>query len=235
MNGQTVSQPTIASISSYIQQHDLFQPMFTVREHLLFHALLRMDSNLSRNERIDCIQRVIEKFNLAKCAETRIGDNKQLKGISGGEMKRLSFASEVLTNPSLMFCDEPTTGLDSFMAKSIVQVLKTMASEGRTVICTIHQPSSPVFQLFDSLLLMADGRFNLAKCAETRIGDNKQLKGISGGEMKRLSFASEVLTNPSLMFCDEPTTGLDSFMAKSIVQVLKTMASEGRTVICTIH
>jgi len=54
--------------------------------------------------------------------------------------------------------DEPTTGLDSFMAKSIVQVLKTMASEGRTVICTIHQPSSPVFQLFDSLLLMADGR-----------------------------------------------------------------------------
>jgi ABC-type sugar transport system ATPase subunit len=54
--------------------------------------------------------------------------------------------------------DEPTTGLDSFMAKSIVQVLKTMASEGRTVICTIHQPSSPVFELFDSLLLMADGR-----------------------------------------------------------------------------
>ncbi|CAG2172928.1 unnamed protein product, partial [Oppiella nova] len=134
MNGQTVSQQTIASISSYIQQHDLFQPMFTVREHLLF------------------------QFDLTKCAETRIGDNKQFKGISGGEMKRLSFASEVLTNPSLMFCDEPTTGLDSFMAKSIVQVLKTMASEGRTVVCTIHQPSSPVFELFDSLLLMADGR-----------------------------------------------------------------------------
>ncbi|CAG2182722.1 unnamed protein product [Oppiella nova] len=54
--------------------------------------------------------------------------------------------------------DEPTTGLDSFMAKSIVQVLKTMTSEGRTVVCTIHQPSSPVFELFDSLLLMADGR-----------------------------------------------------------------------------
>ncbi|CAG2167089.1 unnamed protein product [Oppiella nova] len=168
MNGQAVSQQTIASVSSYIQQHDLFQPLFTVREHLLF------------------------QFNLTKCAETRIGDNKQLKGISGGEMKRLSLASEVLTNPSLI--DEPTTGLDSFMAKSIVQVLKTMASEGRTVVCTIHQPSSLytgldlfmaksivqvlktmasegrtvvctihqpsslVFELFDSLLLMADGR-----------------------------------------------------------------------------
>ncbi|CAG2172592.1 unnamed protein product [Oppiella nova] len=132
VNGQAVSQQTIASISSYIQQHDLFQPMLTVREHLMF------------------------QFNLTKCAETRIGDKNHFKGISGGEMKRLSIASEVLTNPSLI--DEPTTGLDAFMAKSILQVLKTMASEGRTVICTIHQPSSQVFELFDSLLLMADGR-----------------------------------------------------------------------------
>lgn len=73
-------------------------------------------------------------------------------------MKRLSFASEVLTNPPLMFCDEPTSGLDSFMALNVVQVLKRLAQTGKTIICTIHQPSSEVFALFDKLLLMAEGR-----------------------------------------------------------------------------
>ena len=57
-----------------------------------------------------------------------------------------------------MFCDEPTSGLDSFMAQSVVSVLKDMAAQGRTIICTIHQPSSEVFAMFDKLLLMADGR-----------------------------------------------------------------------------
>nr|CAD7460513.1 unnamed protein product [Timema tahoe] len=72
-------------------------------------------------------------------------------------MKRLSFASEVLTDPPLMFCDEPTSGLDSFMAQNVVSVLKVMANKGKTVVITIHQPSSEVFSLFDKVLLMAEG------------------------------------------------------------------------------
>ena len=81
-----------------------------------------------------------------------------VKGISGGQRKRLSLASEVLTNPALMFCDEPTSGLDSFMATSVVETLRTLASQGRTIICTIHQPSSQITELFDKVLLMAEGR-----------------------------------------------------------------------------
>lgn len=73
-------------------------------------------------------------------------------------MKRLSFAAEVLTNPSLMFCDEPTSGLDSFMALNVVQVLKRLAQSGKTVVCTIHQPSSELYTMFDKLLLMAEGK-----------------------------------------------------------------------------
>lgn len=73
-------------------------------------------------------------------------------------MRRLSFAAEVLTNPSMMFCDEPTSGLDSFMALNVVQVLKGMAQTGKTVVCTIHQPSSELYAMFDKLLLMAEGR-----------------------------------------------------------------------------
>ena len=99
------------------------------------------------------------QFGLSKCADTVIGKPDQgVKGISGGQMKRLSLASEVLTNPALMFCDEPTSGLDSFMATSVVEMLRSLASQGRTVICTIHQPSSQIVELFDKVLLMAEGR-----------------------------------------------------------------------------
>lgn len=61
-------------------------------------------------------------------------------------------------NPSLLFCDEPTTGLDSFMALNVMQTLKILAASGRTVICTVHQPSSELFELFDKVCLMAEGR-----------------------------------------------------------------------------
>ncbi|CAG2116671.1 unnamed protein product, partial [Medioppia subpectinata] len=134
LNGQAVSAETMASLSSYIEQHELFHPLLTVREHLVFQSLLRMDRSLTRE---------LKNFNLSKCMDTQIGGDFEFKGISGGEMKRLSFASEILSNVSLI--DEPTTGLDSFMAQNIVQTLKTMASEGRTIVCTIHQPSSQVF------------------------------------------------------------------------------------------
>lgn len=73
-------------------------------------------------------------------------------------MKRVSFAAEVLTNPSLMFCDEPTSGLDSFMALNVIQVLNGLAQKGKTIICTIHQPSSELYSMFDKLLLLAEGR-----------------------------------------------------------------------------
>lgn len=78
--------------------------------------------------------------------------------MSGGERKRLAFASEALTDPAMLLCDEPTSGLDSFMAHSVLQVLKRMALKEKTIILTIHQPSSELFGLFDKLLLMAEGR-----------------------------------------------------------------------------
>lgn len=82
----------------------------------------------------------------------------RVKGLSGGERKRLAFASEALTDPALLLCDEPTSGLDSFMANSVLQVLKRLALKDKTIILTIHQPSSELFGLFDKLLLMAEGR-----------------------------------------------------------------------------
>lgn len=159
INGVAVDTDSLAAISAYVQQDDLFIGTLTVHEHLRFQALLRMDRSLTYDERMERVAEVLQELGLGKCANTVIGDpSKGVKGISGGERKRLAFASEVLTNPPLMFCDEPTSGLDSFMAQSIVQVLKNLASTGKTVVCTIHQPSSEVFALFDRILLLAEGR-----------------------------------------------------------------------------
>jgi ATP-binding cassette, subfamily G (WHITE), eye pigment precursor transporter len=95
-------------------------------------------------------------LNLKKCENTPI--NIEGKGISGGEKRRLAFASEVLTDPMILFCDEPTSGLDSFMAYSVVDSMRSLAKQGKTIICTIHQPSSEIFEMFDKLSLLAEGK-----------------------------------------------------------------------------
>ena len=92
-----------------------------------------------------------------------------MKGVSGGERKRTSIGVELITDPNLIFLDEPTTGLDSFTATSVVEVLKDLAGKGRTVISTIHQPNSDIFDMFDKLMLMAQGKiiyFNSAQKSE---------------------------------------------------------------------
>ncbi|XP_037797827.1 protein white-like [Penaeus monodon] len=158
VNGHRVDPDSLTSRSAYVQQDDLFIGMLTVREQLVFQAMLRMDRHLTYDQRMARVDEVISELGLMKCAETKIGVPGRIKGVSGGEMKRLAFACEVLTNPPLMFCDEPTSGLDSFMAQNVVAVMKNMAERGKTIISTIHQPSSEVYAMFDRVLLMAEGR-----------------------------------------------------------------------------
>ncbi|XP_053393173.1 protein white-like isoform X2 [Mercenaria mercenaria] len=157
INGRNVGNE-IRNISAYVRQDDMFIATMTVKEHLTFRALLRMDKNMSKEKRMHRVNDVIKELGLQKCMDNMIGDPGRIKGISGGEMRRLSFASEILNNPPLLFCDEPTSGLDSFMAENIVQNLRAMTEKGKTVLCTIHQPSSEVFVLFHKILIMAEGR-----------------------------------------------------------------------------
>lgn len=121
-------------------------------------ALLRLERHIPYKEKMERVDEVIAELSLAKCQNTIIGVPGRMKGLSGGERKRLAFASEALTDPTLLLCDEPTSGLDSFMAHNVLQVLKRLAQKGKTIILTIHQPSSEIFSLFDKLLLMAEGR-----------------------------------------------------------------------------
>ncbi|KAH8409176.1 hypothetical protein KR009_009813 [Drosophila setifemur] len=158
LNGQPVDAKEMQARCAYVQQDDLFIGSLTAREHLIFQAMVRMPRHLSYRQRVARVDQVIQELSLSKCQHTIIGVPGRVKGLSGGERKRLAFASEALTDPPLLICDEPTSGLDSFTAHSVVQVLKKLSQKGKTVILTIHQPSSELFELFDKILLMAEGR-----------------------------------------------------------------------------
>lgn len=138
----------------------------TVRECLDFAARLKLPG--SEQSKTDRVQQVINELKLNKCEGTRIG-GPLVKGVSGGERKRTSIGVELITDPSLIFLDEPTTGLDSFTATSVMDLLGDLATkQNRTVVSTIHQPNSDIFELFDLLCLLARGKiiyFNKAALA----------------------------------------------------------------------
>ncbi|ESQ28009.1 hypothetical protein EUTSA_v10018591mg [Eutrema salsugineum] len=154
------SKPTKQTLkrTGFVAQDDLLYPHLTVRETLVFVALLRLPRNLTRDDKIKAAESVISELGLAKCENTVVG-NTFIRGISGGERKRVSIAHELLINPSLLVLDEPTSGLDATAALRLVQTLAGMAHvKGKTVVTSIHQPSSRVFQMFDTVLLLSEGR-----------------------------------------------------------------------------
>ena len=158
INGKVITELDLAKRAAYIQQDDLFIPNITVKEHLIFLAMLKMGSAFSNKQKRDRVEEILVEFNLRKCQNSKIGGVNNEKGISGGEKRRLSIASEILTDPQILFCDEPISGLDSHMALMIVNKLANLARQGKIVICTIHQPSSQVFERFDKLCLLSEGR-----------------------------------------------------------------------------
>ncbi|KAL9261322.1 ABC transporter G family member 15-like protein [Drosera capensis] len=153
---------------AYVTQEDIMLGTLTVRETIAYSAHLRLPPTLSKEEVDEIVEGTIIEMGLQECANTLIG-NWHLRGISGGEKKRLSIAIEILTRPSLLCLDEPTSGLDSAAAFFVAQLLRNLAKDGnRTIITSIHQPSSEVFSLFDDLYLLSNGEtvyFGEAKSA----------------------------------------------------------------------
>jgi len=141
----------------FVTQDDVLYPHLTVRETLVYAALLRLPSStFTRAQKIQRAEETITELGLEKCMDTVIG-GPFLRGVSGGERKRVSIGHEILVDPSLLFLDEPTSGLDSTTALRIIQVIRNIAKEGRTVLTTIHQPSSRLFYMFDKLILLSQG------------------------------------------------------------------------------
>ena len=148
--------PSIVA-SAYVTQTDALLPSLTVRETLLYAAALRLPSSTTSQQRKQLVEEVILELGLKECADTRVGDGFKKGGCSGGERRRVSIGVQMLRNPSILFLDEPTTGLDATSAFHLVKTLKHLASKGRTIIITIHQPRSDIFFLFDRLTLLSRG------------------------------------------------------------------------------
>ncbi|KAI8929947.1 P-loop containing nucleoside triphosphate hydrolase protein [Entophlyctis helioformis] len=141
----------------YVQQHDHLMPYLTVRETLRYCAELRLPSAMPVAEKFNLVEEVILELGLKECADTIIGDDWR-KGISGGEKRRVSVGCQLLLNPSIIFMDEPTTGLDAFTSFNLMETLVNLSRRGRTIFVSIHQPRSDIFKLFDSIILLSKGR-----------------------------------------------------------------------------
>ncbi|CAN1833636.1 ABC transporter G family member 9 [Linum perenne] len=143
--------------TGFVTQDDVLYPHLTVTETLVYTALLRLPNSLTRKEKVEHAEAVISQLGLMKCKGSGDREHASRGMISGGERKRVSIGQEMLLNPSLLFLDEPTSGLDSTTAQRIVSTVWELAKGGRTVVMTIHQPSSRLFYMFDKVMLLSEG------------------------------------------------------------------------------
>ncbi|CCM05760.1 uncharacterized protein FIBRA_07993 [Fibroporia radiculosa] len=144
----------------FVPQQDVLPPVLTVHEALLFAARLRLPESIPASEKRARVDAVVCQLGLAHIRDVRIGDG-ETRGISGGEMRRVSIGLELVARPDVLILDEPTSGLDSVSARKVAEVLATLAHDEDSptaVVASIHQPSSQLFRTFDRILLLAHGR-----------------------------------------------------------------------------
>ncbi|KAL2236963.1 ABC transporter G family member 32 isoform X2 [Sesamum indicum] len=156
VSGYPKNQETFARISGYCEQNDVHSPCLTVHESLLFSAWLRLSSQCDFATQRAFVDEVMELVELTPLRRALVGVP-GVNGLSVEQRKRLTIAVELVANPSIVFMDEPTSGLDARAAAIVMRAVRNIVDTGRTIVCTIHQPSIDIFESFDELLLMKRG------------------------------------------------------------------------------
>ncbi|XP_016313295.1 ATP-binding cassette sub-family G member 8-like isoform X2 [Sinocyclocheilus anshuiensis] len=156
INGKPSTRSLVKKCIAHVRQDDRLLPHLTVRETLAFVAKLRLPAHFTQEQRDQRVDDVIAELRLRQCAHTRVG-NDYVRGVSGGERRRVSIAVQLLWNPGILILDEPTSGLDSFTAHNLVITLYRLARGNRLVLLSVHQPRSDIFQLFDLVVLLSSG------------------------------------------------------------------------------
>ncbi|KAI6669865.1 hypothetical protein NL676_004750 [Syzygium grande] len=172
VSGYPKNQATFARVSGYCEQNDIHSPYVTVYESLLYSAWLRLAKDVNKETRKarNCdtiffinisfkqmfVEEVMDLVELHALRNALVG-LPGVDGLSTEQRKRLTIAVELVANPSIIFMDEPTSGLDARAAAIVMRTVRNTVDTGRTVVCTIHQPSIDIFEAFDELLLMKRG------------------------------------------------------------------------------
>ncbi|CAN6692199.1 unnamed protein product [Malus baccata var. baccata] len=156
ISGYPKNQATFARVSGYCEQNDIHSPYVTVYESLLYSSWLRLASDVKKETRKMFVEEVMELIELNPLRNALVG-LPGVDGLSTEQRKRLTIAVELVANPSIIFMDEPTSGLDARAAAIVMRAVRNTVDTGRTVVCTIHQPSIDIFESFDELLLMKRG------------------------------------------------------------------------------
>ncbi|KAL4029284.1 ABC transporter G family member 32 [Cucumis melo var. makuwa] len=156
ISGYPKRQDTFARVSGYCEQTDIHSPCLTIMESLLFSAWLRLPSDVDLETQRAFVDEVMELVELTPLSGALVG-LPGVDGLSTEQRKRLTIAVELVANPSIVFMDEPTSGLDARSAAIVMRTVRNIVNTGRTIVCTIHQPSIDIFESFDELLLMKRG------------------------------------------------------------------------------
>lgn len=151
VNGRGRNMKRFKKMSCYIQQDDRLQGLLTVSENMVLASDLKLSIKMDKYEKGEVIEDILTALGLYEHMSTRASR------LSGGQKKRLSIALELINNPLVMFLDEPTTGLDSSSCSQVVKLCRDLAQQGRTIVCTVHQPSASLFALFDQVYVLAAG------------------------------------------------------------------------------
>ncbi|XP_045794563.1 ABC transporter G family member 44-like [Trifolium pratense] len=150
ISGYPKKQETFARISGYCEQNDIHSPHITVYESLLYSAWLRLPEEINTETRKVFVEEVMELVELNPLRDAYVG-LPGINGLSTEQRKRLTIAVELVGNPSIIFMDEPTSGLDARAAAIVMRAVRNIADTGRTIVCTIHQPSIDIFESFDEV------------------------------------------------------------------------------------
>ena len=211
LDGVVMDRRTIRDKTGYVEQNDLHHPRTTVREAVRFSAQLRGGT-------IEAADEMIRILGLEAEADAMVGGSKELAttgSVSLVTMKKLTIAVELVSNPILLFLDEPTSGLDSEGALNVMKAIRSIAETGRSVVCTIHQPSPEVFQLFDSILLLHAGQMVYSGPTGQVVGEDNDSAVVLNYFKRNLQEALEEVVVDSERYCQvyQKITEIDEALA----------------------
>ncbi|MFY0600616.1 MAG: ATP-binding cassette domain-containing protein [Cyclobacteriaceae bacterium] len=157
INGYSIRKASSEGVIGYVPQDDLLFEELSVYQNLHFNAQICF-SDFSEERIENTVDKLLEDLDLTDIKDLQVGDPLN-KYISGGQRKRLNIALELMREPSVLFVDEPTSGLSSMDSEKVMTLLKNLSRSGKLVFCIIHQPSSDIFKLFDKLWILDKGGY----------------------------------------------------------------------------